>query len=467
MLISREEILFVVLGTIFLFSGTAACCISLVRRADSRRVLAWFGVFSAMYGARLFAGARGAFHLFAGHFDFLAAQIVWTVTYVILVPALCFWSELTVGPLRRFFRAMIIPVAAVAIAGIFAIFFMQSPTRFMGYNNLLVVCLLLALGLANVVPQLAQENLAIQSQVSTIGTLVLASAVVHDNVAPFFGLRNYPFLEPVAFALFVFSQGWVAIEKVLGDERRLVSIENELAIAREIQALTLPSSVPELKGLKVSAAYCPMTAVAGDFYWFMNSGLHGAGFLVADVSGHGVPAALIASMIKVAIQSAAGCADDPQAVLRVLDRTLSGQLRGQFVSAAYLWIDTEKYKARYSAAGHPALLRWDGEQLERIESNGLILGVLPDCECPVRELSIVKGDRFLLYTDGIIEPENTSGEAFGEHRLEQVIRENRSCSPSELSDQLLSAIRKWKPASESQQDDITLLVIDVTLADFA
>jgi len=82
------------------------------------------------------------------------------------------------------------------------------------------------------------------------------------------------------------------------------------------------------------------------------------GILVADVAGHGVSAALIASMIKVAMQSVVSVAADPGAVLGGLNRVLSGQLRGQLVSAAYLWLDTENRTARYSAAGHPPLLRW-------------------------------------------------------------------------------------------------------------
>ena len=80
-------------------------------------------------------------------------------------------------------------------------------------------------------------------------------------------------------------------------------------------------------------------------------------------------------MIKVAMQSVVTCADDPAAVLRGLERSLSEQLRDQFVSAAYLWLDTENRKALYSAAGHPPLLRWREGKLERIESNGLLFGV--------------------------------------------------------------------------------------------
>jgi len=143
-----------------------------------------------------------------------------------------------------------------------------------------------------------------------------------------------------------------------------------------------------------------------------------------------------------------------------LNRILSGQLRDQFVTASYLWLDTENRKALYSAAGHPPLLRWREGELERIESNGLVLGVMPEPDYPVYDMPISAGERFLLYTDGVIEPENARGEPFGDCKLDQVVRENQSRPPSELTDQLLSEIRYWQPASIAQQDDITLIVID-------
>ena len=249
---------------------------------------------------------------------------------------------------------------------------------------------------------------------------------------------------------------------MFADERRLLSIENELAIAREIQGSILPRDVPKLSRLGISVAYYPMSAVAGDFYWFIATDPNRAGFLVADVSGHGVPAALIASMIKVAMQSVVACADDPAAVLRGVERVLSGQLRGdQFVSAAYLWLDTENGKALYSAAGHPPLLHWSQGKLQSVQSNGLVFGVLSDGDYPVCEVPIATGDRFLLYTDGMVDPENAKGESFGDRRLEEVVRGNQFRPSSELSDRLLSELRHWQPASAAQQDDITLIVIDV------
>lgn len=462
MLTHRAEFAVTILGAIFLFVGVGACCIAVVRGSSVRRVLGWFGIFSALYGVRLFAAVPAALSLLVGSLSTSAPQGVWIITYVIMIPALLFWAELAMGTLHRLFQIMVIPACAIAVAGIFTVCFHKSPTIFMPYNNVLVICSLLALATASVVPGIGKRYLVIQSRVSAAGTLILAAAVIHDNLnGTFFNLRSYPFLEPIAFALFVVSQGWVAAEKVFADERRLLSIENELAIAREIQASILPSDVPKLSRLRISAAYCPMTAVAGDFYWFIAVDPHRNGFFVADVSGHGVPAALIASMIKVAMQSVVSCANDPQSVLHGVERALSGQQRCQFVSAAYLWLDTESHKALYSAAGHPPLLRWSQGKLESIQSNGLIFGVVPDCDYPVREISITSGDRFLLYTDGLIEPENISGESFGDRKLEEVVRENQLRPSSELSDRLLFELRQWQPASAAQQDDITLIVIDV------
>ena len=86
---------------------------------------------------------------------------------------------------------------------------------------------------------------------------------------------------------------------------------------------------------------------------------------------------------------------------------------------------------------------------------------MPDPDYPVCELAVTKGDRILLYTDGLIEPENSRGESFGERRLEEMIRKYQSASASDLVDQLLSEIRLWQPAANEQQDDITLVVVDV------
>lgn len=451
----------IVLGTIFLFIGLAAVAIAAIRRSGGVRILVWFGIFSAMYGARILAQSPAAFSLLPHSIWAARPYVVAILTYLILIPALLFWRELSLGKLRRLLWFIVAVACVVGVLGVCSALITQTPFRFMPVNNVLAICFLLVLAVVNAVPSLAKKYMLIPGRVPAIGTLVLAAAALYSNVQGFLNLPYYRFMEPLAFALFDFSLGYVAAEKIFSDERRLLSIENELAIAREIQMSILPASIPEMKNLRIAAAYHPMTAVAGDFYEFVVVDEHRVGFLVADVSGHGVPAALIAAMIKVAMQSVTSCAHDPRKVLTSLNRILTAQLRGQFVSASYLWIDMEKREASYSAAGHPPLLRWRADTLERIESNGLLFGVFPDCDYPVHDMVLSQGDRFLLYTDGVTEPENAGGEAFGDKELEQVLRENQGRPPSALSDRLLSAVRRWQPASLTQQDDITLLVVDV------
>ena len=146
-----------------------------------------------------------------------------------------------------------------------------------------------------------------------------------------------------------------------------------------------------------------------------------------------------------------------------LSNILANQVRGQFVTAAYLYIDSETCQARYSSAGHPPLLYWDSadRRLESIESNGLFFGYLKKKDYPVRELSFKSGDRFLLYTDGLIEPENSDDEPFGDRRLLDVIRSHENMPAEQLNTNLFEELRSWRPASASQQDDLTWIIVDI------
>lgn len=456
----RAQILGIILGTVFLFIGLASCAIAVIRRGARVRILVWQGVFSAMYGARILAYVPPAFHLLPRSTWPSRDYVIWIITYLILIPGLFCWLELSWGKLRRLIQITLIAAALAAIVGICSIFITGSPDRYMPYNNVLGIWTVLVLAIVNVVPSLSKRFLLIQSRILSIGLLVFAATALHSNLKDFLHLPNYPALEPLGFAVLILSLGYVAADRVFADERRLLSIESELAVAREIQSSILPSGPPGLKGLRIHASYRPMTAVAGDFYDFIPVDQHRAGFLVADVSGHGVPAALIAAMIKVAMQSVVSCANDPAEVLRRLNHILSGQLRDQFVTAAYLWIDTQNHQALYSAAGHPPLLCWRNDKLERIESNGLVFGITANPGYPVRDFPLNSGDRFILCTDGILEPESAAGEFFGDRQLEQVIRSHHTRPPSELSAQLLSEIAQWRPAYALQQDDITLIIID-------
>ncbi|HEY1208747.1 MAG TPA: PP2C family protein-serine/threonine phosphatase [Terracidiphilus sp.] len=442
--------------------GLAACSIAAIRRRSGVRAILWLGLWSALYGARPLANSLADVARVPRWFLATVPYVDTVSAYFVLVVASLAFLELTAGKIKTFLKVVILVGLAIGVAGIGFFVFTGSRNKLILYNELLATCLLLVLVTVLLLPRLSRKYFVLPNRgVLAAGTLFFTVEALCVNVVRPLGYKLPQILDDLGFAALLFSLGYVAMQRVFANERRLLSIENELAIAHRIQTSILPGASPELSNLRISAAYRPMTAVAGDFYDFIPVDENRVGVLVADVSGHGVPAALVAGMIKIALQSIQACAHDPREVMRGLNRVLSGQLHDQFVTASYLWIDTENRIARYSAAGHPPLLWWRGDKLERIESNGLLFGVVAEPDYPVFEMTINPGDRFLLYTDGVTEPENTGGEPFGDYKLEQVVRQNKSRPQSELVEQLLSEIRHWQPSSMVQQDDITLIVIDV------
>lgn len=463
MVMLRGQLADIILGSIFLFIGLASCSIAAIRRRSGVRIFIWLGIWSAMYGAVQVSQSPAVVAMSPLWFQVSAPYANTAMAYLLVVVGSLSFMELSLGKMRSFIAGAAFVGLAIAVAGIALFVFTGSNHSLMPYNNLVGACILLVLTTVVAVPRLSRKYLVLPERgVLAIGTIAFAIEALYNNLSSPLGFQNLRILDHLGFAILLFSFGYAALQLVFANERRLLSVEGELAVAREIQTSILPSRVPEIDSLRISAAYRPMTAVAGDFYEFIPVDQKRVGILVADVSGHGVPAALIASMIKVAVQSVTACAHDPRAVLLGLNRVLSGQLSGQLVSAAYLWLDTENWKALYSAAGHPPLLRWRQGKLDRIESNGLLFGVTQDSvDYPVCAMPISPGDRFLLYTDGVTEPENARGDSFGDFRLEEVARMRQWRTPSELLDELLSEIRRWQPASMTQQDDITLIVIDV------
>jgi phosphoserine phosphatase RsbU/P len=460
----RGDVIDIILGTVFVSVGATACAIAAIRWRRGAAILVWWGIWSGMYGLQTLIQNKTMMSVLPSAIRVVTPYVSTAVMYLLLVAALFAWRELTLGKARFLIQLGILVGLAIALGGIGTFVFGGPDNRFMPYNNMLAVVAMLALLTVVLVPALANKFLVIPNhRVLATATLIFALEALYTNLSTVLRYQPLPLVAPLGFGVLLFSLGYVALEIVMTNERRLLSIETELETARQIQSSILPANVPEVENLRIAASYRPMTAVAGDFYQFVRTDDHHLGVLVADVSGHGVPAALISSMIKVAMQSVAVIADDPAQVLGGLNRVLSAELRGQLTSAAYLWLDCENHTARYSAAGHPPLLCWRDArgELQKIESNGLLFGIAEEAEYPVCSLAAEPQDRFVMYTDGLVEPENGRGESFGDGGLEEVVRANRAQPASELSQQLLSRLRQWQPESASQQDDITLVVVDV------
>jgi len=245
---------------------------------------------------------------------------------------------------------------------------------------------------------------------------------------------------------------------------QLLSLNNELEMARQIQLSILPHSIPKLPGLEIAARFLPMTSVAGDFYDFIEIDEKHIGILIADVSGHGLPSALIASMLQVALTAQAGHASDPAKVLLGLNHALCGKFTYNFVTAAYVYVDLEKNLMRYAGAGHPPVLQWRNStgQTAKLLENGLVLGMVEEATYDTLELPLELGDRYVLYTDGVLEATNSAREEFGADRFMRFIENHKHLVADQFSETFLTELSRWsnQTAEQGQQDDITLLVID-------
>jgi phosphoserine phosphatase RsbU/P len=248
--------------------------------------------------------------------------------------------------------------------------------------------------------------------------------------------------------------------------QQLLAIQKELETARLIQQSILPQTVPQIDGLDIAARYIPMTSVAGDFYDFIAVDNKHVGILVADVSGHGMPAALIASMLKIALAAQSAHGDDPARVLLGLNQALCGKFQHHYVTAVYVFVDMEKRALSYAGAGHPPLLLWGAASpgVRDVTENGLFLGMFDFATYSSVKVPLAPGDRALLYTDGISETNNPEGAEFGSERFRHFLEAQKNGSANQLADSLLEELARWSARGENQDldDDITMVTIHVT-----
>lgn len=452
----RADTLPVALGMLFIAIGLLAMGVRILRRRGDWSLL-FFGIASTLYGLRLIV-LSGTAHVLFG--DVVTTRIEWTITFLIGIPFVLYFSS-SVLPVWR--RAVWITVAlqcSLAAFGIPAAYTGVGFATAKQLNNVLVVVFMPVLFLLVYLgPSRVDRNVSILK----FGAIIFAAFSIYTNVAGLGFLPGSTRLEPIGFVIFLGCLGYVSANRAIRNEERLVSIQSELELARRIQAGLLPSGQRTDSRLHISAKYVPLSSVAGDFYDFLQKD-GGTGVLIADVTGHGVPAALTASMVKVAIRAQTDHASDPSKVLAGLNTILHGNLQGQFVTAAYVYFAPEMSRLVYSGAGHPPILVWRALQrnVEVLESNGLFLGPFPTVEYPALETTFVTGDRCLLYTDGILEAETPSGDAFGQEQLAKYCAEHAGLDGDAFCRGLLNRVRDWsqlKPEHE-QNDDITIVLVD-------
>ena len=441
-----------VVAIISITIGLAAVLVKWLRRKTQDRVRLWFGLLALLYGYRaLMMTSSAQLFLSTRAIEFQIAL----VTFTIGIPAILFGWGLVAKKHNRITKSLLTINALMAVA--YLVFRANQPVvgALFVLNNILVIGFTLAIivYLFVVPPGKVPEIKTLR-----VVMLIWGLFVIYNNLRgllPFNANGDYEF---VGFALFLCSLGYLVARRSLRTEESLLAIRKELEIARRIQTSILPDQMPEMVGLRVAAKYIPMSEVAGDFYDFLVVDDRRVGILIADVSGHGVPAALVASMVKVAIAAQAEHADDPAKVMTGLNSVLAGKLQGQFVTAAYLYLDLEKGTGSYSAAGHPPLFHYRAvdQGVQSVVENGLILGIMPFANYESLTLSLAKGDRFLFYTDGVVEADK-GGEEFGEARVKGLLSESNTAD--EICRTVSAAVTAWTNGIAG--DDITIVAVEI------
>ena len=237
---------------------------------------------------------------------------------------------------------------------------------------------------------------------------------------------------------------------------------NLTAAGRLVNRLLLPAARPDWPELSWAVHFRPLDPLGGDYYDFAQPDGRHLGVLIADASGHSIPAAMVAIMTRLAFAEASRDSTRPGEVLAALNRQLQGLADERYVSAFYGIYDRVLRRFTYASAGHPPPLLYDASDrvCRPLESRGLLLGIVPDAEYEERSVDLAAGDRLCLYTDGVTESRDAAGEQFGVGRLEGALTGGGRGGAEAVLRRLvevLTSFRGERPAG----DDLTLVVAEV------
>ena len=257
-------------------------------------------------------------------------------------------------------------------------------------------------------------------------------------------------------------------EELSDVERKM--LDHELAIAEELQANLLPRKVPQLPGYDVSAYYRPSREVGGDYSDFIEIDADHLGILVADVSGKGIPGSIVMTETRALVKSEAVRTLSPAETLSRVNRVLYNDIkRGMFVTVFYMILSLQKGIMSAVSAGHNPMVLWRkaSNTCHLVNPNGLALGIdkgpLFEKTLKEQKIQLFKGDRFVLYTDGVIESMNRNSEQFGQNRFYLRCKQLADKSSSEFLSLLVSEVEAHQ-GEAPQHDDITI-VTGRTIAD--
>lgn len=447
-----SELSEVVIATLILAIGLGAIALVALRSAGRDPAALWFGLFGCLYGLRL-AGQSALVQVFLSETFWRYVEPFFN--YLIIVPGALFAAALLgqdrPALMRRVWQALL----ALALLSM-AIDLAQGRPGGMQWLNRCVVIALGSFVMARMIILRRRAPWPRELHVAFACGLLFLCVAVYQTLGGRLQVEHYAMLA------FMTSTGAAVAWRLLATERRLAEVSQEMRIAREIQLSILPRALPACRGLLVGARYLPAGDVGGDVYDVAAPRAECLSLILADVTGHGVPAALLASMVKTGFETESARHAEPGLVLRNLNRLLCDRFEGTFVTACCACLDARARTIRYASAGHPpALLRRQEGRVERLDEGGLLLAFDPDAQYLTGEAELRGGDRLLFYSDGVTEASDAGEREFGVTRLEQLLAADQPGGPEAFIDSLMDELRRWTGLQAAFQDDVTALVVDV------
>ncbi len=273
-----------------------------------------------------------------------------------------------------------------------------------------------------------------------------------------------------------FNSMTASLQKLLAEQRDKQRLENELAIAQEVQAQLFPKQISQLTTLEVHGFCKPARTVSGDYYDFLNIDANRMGLAVGDVSGKGISAALLMATVHSAVRAyilegipiltaarsgnghGPGVEISPSALMSLLNHQIFGTTPTEKYATMFLGLYNElDRRLTYTNAGHlPPILITENGEIRRLETGGTVVGLFEQVCYDESSVTLQPGEIFLAYSDGVTEPENDYGE-FGEARLIDLVLANRHLPLDRISETVTAAVYDWIGANE-QPDDVTLVL---------
>lgn len=260
------------------------------------------------------------------------------------------------------------------------------------------------------------------------------------------------------------DQAAVTLENARLYQASVTRVEQELAIARQIQSHLFPRSLPQLPGTVLDARCVPARETGGDFYDIIPLSRRRLAIMVGDVSGKSIPAAMLMAVARSITRSEAADHETPEAVMCETNHWIVRDVpRRTFVALCYATLDLEQRRLAFANAGQlTPMRRRSGGQIEYLEAPEprLPLGILPDVQYAALEVPVDPGDLLVFYTDGIVEAQNREHALFGFERFEALVQAYGDLPPRQFIDRVMQAVAEFADGAP-QHDDITLVVVRV------